>query len=230
MRPVRSVLVGMATLAMLLLGLVTPAQAYTQPPLVTDAETCVSAGKVFVLVVDDTGKEIGHGCADAPTSGNDALTKAGLKFSLTPGSAMVCTIAGMPSQCPKTFAGQYWSYWTASQGKEYGYATTGSDTSKPAAGSIEGWCWTPKVAEAEQATQCQKFLTDAVNPKSLGQRPSSASPSASASQSASSTPSAPPVAESTGNLPGWLPAVIVLAAVAALGVGFAVVRSRRPRG
>lgn len=199
----------------------------TAPSAVASAAArCVGEGKVFVVAVDDTGAVVGQGCADAPTTGNDALTKAGITYTLGSGS-MVCTVAGVPASCPKTFAGQYWSYWTASQGKAFGYATAGSGQAKPVAGTIEGWCWTPKGDEKSQAADCLKFLTAAVDPAALSTASSPASSASPASPTAATSPA--PTDQSSG-MPSWVPVLVVSGLVVVAGLLLGLRQVRRTRG
>jgi len=104
------------------------------------ASSCVQAGKVWVVVERDTGRQQG-GCASKFATGLEALTSAG--FTPT-GTGFVTAIDGYPS---RDVADSYWSYWHAtdptSKGGEvsyrWSYSATGAAEHHPAAGSVEGW-------------------------------------------------------------------------------------------
>ena len=105
------------------------------------------AGKTGVTVVVDF-QELGGGtnvvCAPGtPSSGLDALAKAGVSYQTTqrfPG--FVCRIAGKPSNDPcvnTSPASAYWAYWLAAPGGSWCYSTLGAGSRKPAPGTFEGW-------------------------------------------------------------------------------------------
>ena len=105
------------------------------------------AGKTGVTVVVDF-QELGGGtnvvCVPGtPSSGLDALAKAGVSYQTTqrfPG--FVCRIAGKPSNDPcvnTSPASAYWAYWLAAPGGSWCYSTLGAGSRKPAPGTFEGW-------------------------------------------------------------------------------------------
>jgi len=104
------------------------------------ASSCVQAGKVWVVLERDTGRQQG-GCASKFGTGLEALTSAG--FTPT-GTGFVTAIDGYPS---RDVADSYWSYWHATdpttKGGEvsyrWAYSATSAAEHHPAAGSIEGW-------------------------------------------------------------------------------------------
>jgi len=148
------------------------------------------AGVTVVVDATTLGGEVSVGCATAPTSGTDALEKAGFTDTRDAAS-MICAIDQQPDPCPATFDGQYWSYWFVKDGQWQTYME-GSDTAKPAAGAIEGWRWadgsTPPAADP--AT----LLAAAASPSA------SESPSATPSESAAADSSASPTDEASATL------------------------------
>jgi Leucine-rich repeat (LRR) protein len=131
------------------------------------ASACVNAGRVWVVVERDTGRQQG-GCATRFGTGLEALASAG--FTPT-GSGFVTAIDGYPS---REIADSYWSYWQATDpvtkdgavSYRWSYSQAGADQHRPKAGSIEGWrfeswkvdpaapSWTPRITtSARTATR-----------------------------------------------------------------------------
>lgn len=104
-------------------------------------DDCLNAKKVWVFVITDDEKVLANQCVDSPSTGADVLEKAGITVSKNK-SGLICTMNDHPATCPRTFNGQYWAYYHASgAGAAWDYSKKGADQYKPAAGSIEGWCY-----------------------------------------------------------------------------------------
>ncbi|MDO4413378.1 hypothetical protein [Cutibacterium sp.] len=104
-------------------------------------DECLSAKKVWVFVITEDEDVLANQCVDSPSTGADALAKAGITTSKNK-TGLICTMNDHPATCPKTFTGQYWGYYHASgAGAAWDYSKKGADQYKPAAGSIEGWCY-----------------------------------------------------------------------------------------
>ena len=98
-----------------------------------------------VTVVVDFGS-LGGGsavrCVTDPTSGLDALAKAGFGYGFRPGfPGMVCTIDARPDPCNGAPADAYWAYWYGPAGGGWTYATQGAGSRTPPPGSVEGWAF-----------------------------------------------------------------------------------------
>lgn len=138
LRPLR--LVAAATLVAAA-GLLVPSTVTAPPAAATTACATVT------VVVDFA--SLGGGSATRcsirdPSSGIEALEKAG--FSVTPvyNEAFVCRIDGKPAsdpcrQTPPSNA--YWSYWHAKPGGSWVWSSKGAGTYDPAPGSVEGWAF-----------------------------------------------------------------------------------------
>jgi len=104
---------------------------------------CTNAGKVFVVVTSEDGTTV-SACVDAPATGTDALTAAGVTIGRD-ATNMICSLNNYPNPCPATFNGKYWQYYQASgqdaSNGQWTYATAGSDDTTPQAGWVEGWCY-----------------------------------------------------------------------------------------
>lgn len=97
-----------------------------------------------LVVVDATGAGGGvtHRCAlGEHASGLAALEAAGHAYTFVPRQpGMVCTIDGLPEPCAGPPAlDAYWSYWWATDGGVWTYATRGAAGHQPARGDAEGW-------------------------------------------------------------------------------------------
>ena len=145
---------GFAAALLLALPLATatiPAQADTSAPpaTATDAPAapawtdCTDQGGVFVVVTSEDGTSIG-GCAGQAASGTAALEAIGVTITRD-ATNFICALNNYPDPCPATFTGKYWQYYQASAADatagNWAYATVGPDDTKPAAGSVEGWCY-----------------------------------------------------------------------------------------
>jgi len=97
------------------------------------------SGVTVVVDLTDLGGDVEVGCAHgSPTTGGAALTDAGFRAT-NDAAGMICAINSAPDPCPTTFAGSYWSYWSAAPGAAWTAYTVGADSSHPAPGSFEGW-------------------------------------------------------------------------------------------
>jgi hypothetical protein len=94
-------------------------------------------------------------CAtEPPSSGFDALTKAGIQWQRLQNGDFVCRIEGLPhqpgyaggcAQYPPTNA--YWSYWVAPRGGAWCYSQIGAASRTPKAGTVEGWSFSSSRSE-----------------------------------------------------------------------------------
>jgi hypothetical protein len=134
MRRIRLVLASVVAVVALLGAPAAPAEAR--------AVGC-AAGEVTVVV--DFGP-LGGGtavrCVRSPSSGLDALSKAGFGYGFRPNfPGMVCTINARPDPCNGAPADAYWAYWHGPAGGSWTYATQGAGSRTPSAGSVEGWAF-----------------------------------------------------------------------------------------
>lgn len=160
------------------------------------ASAAACSGTSGVTVVVDYGGTESIRCASGdPTSGFDALARAG--FSVTRVQqfpSAVCRINGYPAsdpcvQMPPSNA--YWSYWHAKRGGSWSYYSLGPASSDPAPGTVEGWAFgagaPPSVAPpAPTATPSSSSST---SPKPRTTSSSSPTPSAGTSPHPSTTSS-----------------------------------------
>lgn len=109
---------------------------------------CLTAGHVWLLVVDDRSEVISNQCVDTPTSGEDALRLAGLAVTKAK-QGYLCTIGGYPEKCPSRYEGEYWNYHHASLTQAWRYSNDGAGQHRPEPGTIEGWCY-----NAEHENRC----------------------------------------------------------------------------
>lgn len=123
-----------------------------------DIGKCLSDGQVWLLVVDEDGTAIANQCVGNPETGVAALEAANLTLAYDK-TNFICSIGGSPAECPTKFNGQYWNYWTGTDGSEYAYAETGPSESKPAAGSVQAWCYN-KADEKSCTPPALKIVTD----------------------------------------------------------------------
>jgi hypothetical protein len=128
------------------------------PSMPAHAQTPACAGVLVAVDATALGGGVTVRCADGePSSGLDALTKAGFAFTFVPRiPGMVCQIDGQPDPCNNAPADAYWSYWHKDAGGSWRYATQGAGTYRPAAGSTEGWVFgaggTPPALPASATT------------------------------------------------------------------------------
>lgn len=102
---------------------------------------CLDAGDVWLHLQTDDDRVLRSECVGKPVTGIDALETADVAMTYSTG-AYLCTLAGVPEHCPKTFNGHYWQYWHAtSAGADWQYSAKGPGDFSPAPGSIEGWCY-----------------------------------------------------------------------------------------
>lgn len=135
----RHILPLLGALALGLTALVAPLTAHAEGDS-NDVGACLSADKVWLLVVTDTDKVLANQCVGTPATGTEALTAAGLELGRD-GSNFICAIGGYPSPCPATFNGQFWNYYQGKAGAEYAFSQVGADEAKPEPGTIEAWCY-----------------------------------------------------------------------------------------
>ena len=201
--------------------------ALASPATAAGDGACTDPSGVTVVVdLTDVGGAVETGCALAPTTGTDALQKAGF-LDTRDSSGLICAIDAHPDPCPATFTGAYWSYWFAAPDGTWQSYSIGSDTSAPTPGSVEGWRYSDGMSGP----------TLAVPVVATASGGGEASPSAAAT--ASDAPAAAPSATETltagsgaqlpdGSSQGveiWL--IGALVAVALVAVVAVVVRRRR---
>ena len=232
-RPARLLsLILLTLLAFVGLG-ASPAMATEDNPV----GACLSSDGVWLLVVDGEGTALANECVDAPTSGEDALVKAGLTLGYADG--FICSIDGTPEVCPATFDGSYWAYFHGAPGEAYAYSEVGAGAFTPAGGTIEAWCFA--TAEAKECTPPQLNIlmggTPVAAPDGLtavdlpftGETASpSASPSASATESANAEPTDDGATDQGSGTVVW--AVVGGLVVVAAAVGVVVWLRRRGSG
>jgi hypothetical protein len=164
-----------------------------------------SASASCVAVVVDfrlLGGSVQTGCAQGdPSSGLQALTKAGFGFTPRPRDGLICQINARPA-CTDTTTTKYWSYWYRAAGSTHWvYATEGPATHNPRPGSTEGWVWqdggrTPPPATRAETICPQLAATPSPTPTKpkpthRPSRSASAPPTAGQTHAAVSTPTAP---------------------------------------
>lgn len=116
----------------------------------TDAEECLSADGIWVIVEDDEGV-FATGCAKEPTNGVAALKQIRVAVNQTnDGWQSVCEISGRPAgMCNKNNGfnqqtGEYWTYWhgtTVNGSISWKLSDVMASNYVPPAGTIEGWRW-----------------------------------------------------------------------------------------
>ncbi len=122
------------------IGLITP--IVTAAP--AEAARCAGTSGVSVIVDQKAfGKPVAVRCATGnPTSGLDALTKAGFTYSFVPRQpGFVCRINARPNPCNGALAWAYWSYWHGTRGGGWTYSSAGAGGYDPAPGTVEGWAF-----------------------------------------------------------------------------------------
>lgn len=111
------------------------------------ADCTTTTGVIVAVDFSPWGGDIERGCAGDPTTGFDALQKAGFTTAGDEhdGPAFVCRIDDdpPPSQdaCIDTPPpSAYWAYWHADQGQtSWSYATQGAMSFEPSPGSVDAW-------------------------------------------------------------------------------------------
>jgi hypothetical protein len=110
------------------------------------AEAAACSGSSGVTVVVDFGSLGGGvqtGCAAGdPASGLAALSAAGHGYTFVPRQfGLVCQIDARPNPCNGAPTTAYWSYWHATRGGSWSYATAGAGGYNPQPGTVEGWAF-----------------------------------------------------------------------------------------
>lgn len=111
---------------------------------VVAADRASAAAKCVAVVVDfrQLGGSVQTGCAQGdPSTGLQALAKAGFSYTPRPRDGLICQIKAQPA-CSDTTTSTYWSYWYRAAGStRWVYASEGAGTHNPKPGSTEGWVW-----------------------------------------------------------------------------------------
>ena len=133
----RRLVAGSAALLVAAAGLAVAAPA---------AEAAACSGSSGVTVVVDFGSLGGGvqtGCAGGdPASGLAALSAAGHGYTFVPRQiGLVCQIDARPNPCNGAPTTAYWSYWHATRGGSWSYATVGAGGYNPQPGTVEGWAF-----------------------------------------------------------------------------------------
>ena len=133
----RRLVAGSAALLVAAAGLAVAAPA---------AEAAACSGSSGVTVVVDFGSLGGGvqtGCAGGdPASGLAALSAAGHGYTFVPRQfGLVCQIDARPNPCNGAPTTAYWSYWHATRGGSWSYATAGAGGYNPQPGTVEGWAF-----------------------------------------------------------------------------------------
>ena len=107
------------------------------------AFACTDGGGVYVIVIGQ-----GSGCVHNPSTGVDALYKAGFTVGFS-GSGLINQIGGSPNPAPEVPPFEsHWSYWHAAPNGALGshtgfngwnYSQEGAGTRRPTTGGIEVW-------------------------------------------------------------------------------------------
>ena len=138
------------------------------------------SGVTVVVDLTDLGGDVEVGCAHgSPTTGRAALTDAGFRAT-NDAAGMICAINSAPDPCPTTFAGSYWSYWSAAPGAAWTAYAVGADSSHPAPGSFEGWRYDDGAAGPSllpAAAQVEKPATAAATATAVAENTREASES-----------------------------------------------------
>ena len=133
----RRLVAGSAALLVAAAGLAVAAPA---------AEAAACSGSSGVTVVVDFGSLGGGvqtGCAGGDlASGLAALSAAGHGYTFVPRQfGLVCQIDARPNPCNGAPTTAYWSYWHATRGGSWSYATAGAGGYNPQPGTVEGWAF-----------------------------------------------------------------------------------------
>jgi hypothetical protein len=191
---IRTALVALATLAVagatLALGLVQPVRAAA-------SEDCVAV----IVDAHRLGGTVQTGCAQGdPSTGLQALTRAGFGYTPRPRDGLVCQIDTRPA-CTDTTSANYWSYWYRAPGSSHWiYANEGAGTHNPKPGSTEAWVWQaggkslpPNIGADTICPQLAAPRTATTSPTATSTKTKSpASTTSTASKSPRATPSRTP--------------------------------------
>jgi hypothetical protein len=136
-------------------------------------------------------------CAGTPSSGLDALTRAGHTYAFVPRvPGMVCTIDDRPDPCNGAPSDAYWSYWHAEAGGSWTYSTRGAGSRTPPPGTVEGWAFgagdPPRIPPPAAAPSPSPTPSETASP----------SPSPTPTATASPTPSPTPTDGGATSSPG----------------------------
>ena len=137
------VLAGMAVVA------TTIAVPGALEPATADTGCSATAGVTVIVDFKAFGGGLQRGCAINPTSGLDALHKAGFGTAGTTrwGNAFVCRIDAKPGNPPESCAvtppgTAYWAYYNAKPtDASWKYVSLAATLTRPQPGSIEGWAF-----------------------------------------------------------------------------------------
>lgn len=142
--------VGMAGAVLLASSALMPVAtvaADARPGTADTVEECRRTGQVWLLVVTETGERLRSECVGRPDTGGAALALADVTTTQSTGGYL-CTLAGHPQVCPRSFDGTYWQYWqSAGPGAAWVHSARGAGSSTVTPGSVEGWC---RNAEGEE--------------------------------------------------------------------------------
>ena len=169
--PIGKAIVALATLAVAGATLVLGAAA--QVGSASASTNCVAVIVDFRLL----GGSVQTGCAlGDPSTGLQALTKAGFRFTPRPRDGLICQINARPA-CADTTTTKYWSYWYRGAGSSsWVYASEGPATHNPKPGSTEGWVWqdggrTPPPATRAETICPQLAATASPKPTTTTTKP-----------------------------------------------------------
>ena len=199
------------------------------PQTETSGYCTTDSGVTVVVDFRSLGGDVDVRCAADPVNtGLDALEQAGFTYSLVTSGlgALVCRIEGQPSaaaeDCQDTPPqSAYWSYWTAANGGDWKFSTSGAGSSDVAAGGFEGWSFS--VNDNAQPPAIDPTRPEAADPSALptaGTTPASPGPSIDTATPAGSA------AEPAGSA---LPTVIGLGLIGLLAAGAGLMAWRRSR-
>ena len=115
------------------------------PVAAIDGACPTSDGVTVIVDASAIGGTVSQRCApDRPTSGLDALRRAGFSWSpVSSQPAMVCRIDSRPAPSAQSCsssppANAYWGYFRANRGGDWKYSSVGA-ASAPISGGVEGW-------------------------------------------------------------------------------------------
>lgn len=166
------------------------------------AGPCPDASGVTVVVdFQSLGRDTIVRCAPgSPSSGFDALTKAGITFSqVSSNPGFLCKIEGLPapegyarncSVIPPTSA--YWGYWVAPRGQAWCYSNVGASR-VPVPGTVEGWSFSTGTAEGGTPPRTPTPPAVAGAPTSVSKATCPSPPTTTTTTGPASTTPPPPV-------------------------------------